>query len=71
MRLAIYKCRQCKLRLRREQCVLHDDPMAPFGPELLCPQCEGLVFSRHHPGVLISVGVMITGLSVWLGLYLS
>lgn len=69
MQLALYTCSQCGHILRRNECILHDDPMAAFGPELLCPQCEGLVVSRHHPGVVVLIALAIIGLSVWVGLY--
>lgn len=43
MGCAFHQCTKCRRFIKQSDCVLHDDPMAPFGPELICPHCKGLV----------------------------
>ena len=58
MHFVFYKCGGCGRVLRKKACVLHDDPMAPFGPELLCPHCESIVSYRCHPVVIVGAVVI-------------
>lgn len=40
------KCIECGRRWAESECLLMDDPQAPFGVERLCPQCEGLTLAQ-------------------------
>jgi hypothetical protein len=62
------RCSGCGRWLKRRECLDFDDPMAPFGAELLCPQCESRVQWQLSllgtvlaigAGVLLAVGVAL------------
>ncbi len=36
------RCVKCHRIWSQKDCIYWDDPMAPFGPEWLCPGCENL-----------------------------
>ena len=44
-----YRCSGCHRILKRRECVVLDDPWAPFGPERVCPHCESLVTLHGKP----------------------
>ncbi len=56
---ALYQCTKCRRFVKRNECILDDDAMAPFGPELLCPHCEGLMTWRYHPIVTLALPVCL------------
>jgi DNA-directed RNA polymerase subunit RPC12/RpoP len=64
-----YRCLQCSRRWRRSECILDDDEMAPFGRELLCPACGGLVLQYTPPWLMIAAvcgAFLITAIVAWL-----
>jgi hypothetical protein len=60
-----YRCTGCRRVLRRRECVRSDDPMAPFGPEIVCPECESLV--TLHAGPIATGLVAMTALLLGFG----
>ena len=53
-----YRCSGCGGIFARHECVVDDDPMVPFGPELVCPHCHSLV-TLHAPPFVMGVAVVI------------
>jgi hypothetical protein len=66
-----YRCQGCRRTLKREDCVFFDDPMAPFGPELLCPYCDSLVTPYTPQSVVVLVGAFALLLGMSLGWLLN
>jgi hypothetical protein len=66
-----YRCTGCGRLLTRRECPVVDDPMAPFGPERVCPSCGGLALPRPAPWALAVALALAAGLGVGLALRLS
>jgi len=66
-----YRCPRCRRILTRRECVVWDDPQAPFGPELVCPHCESLVLFHAGPFVTAMAVLMAALLGFALGWLLS
>jgi hypothetical protein len=67
--MKLHRCQTCGRRRRRRECVYHEDPLAPLGPEWKCPACGGLVQARSHPLILVGgviVGGVLGAVAAWL-----
>jgi hypothetical protein len=53
-----YRCTQCGRKLTRRECVLIDDAMAPFGPEMTCPDCGALALPWTSTWAVFLAGVL-------------
>jgi hypothetical protein len=53
-----FRCTECGRGLARHECILSDDPMAPFGPEMTCPDCGALALP-WTPLWVIGLGLLL------------
>ena len=66
LRFGGYRCQKCHRMWSGKDVIFSDDPMAPFGPEWLCPNCESfteLVLTKL--GVIVAISIVVAvGLTV-------
>jgi hypothetical protein len=66
-----YRCSACNRELKRRECVILDDPWAPFGPERVCPFCQSGVTLHAKPVVIALAGALAGLLGFGMGCVLQ
>jgi hypothetical protein len=56
-----YRCSECHRDLKRRECVVLDDPWAPFGPERVCPHCQSAV-TLHANSIVVGIAGVLAAL---------